>query len=239
LIVLHPYSNPPENKKYKLLEQAPTWEALKEIRKKYVVVDRECEGLMGYDDFILEYWTGKEAFLVIEHDIVATLEQIDSLARCNGHLVCDFRYDYGGRFINPPGFAYLGCTKYSKEAQTLVPAKEWHGGVVPKNEEPWAGTYGGGWFNLDTRLSLIMQKHITIKDFVHHHDEFLGLVKHTRSSFHNIEDSIGKQKEEIANLRKQIRNDLKGLPQWQELQNRKKAIRELDALLRKQFAALA
>jgi hypothetical protein len=145
-------------------QQAETWEALKAIRQKYHVVDRALEGSDGYDNFLLEYW-GRDDLIIVEQDVVPTLEQVNSLVECSEPW-CAYKYQF--HYIILPNKPKLqpyyiatgfGFTKIALKIQALIPSSLWY--------------RKGDWRDLDSRVV----DQIIRAGFTQH---FHGEVKHNR-----------------------------------------------------------
>jgi hypothetical protein len=133
MIILHEYINGKREE-----DQIETWACLADIRKKYTVIDRELDmyDKNSYDDFIKEYW-GKDDFINIEMDNVATLEQIDSLVNCP-EPYCSYLYPCEYVFGREVPTDAFGCVKIAKSIQDQIPYQRW-----------WRT---GSWKTLDSRL---------------------------------------------------------------------------------------
>ncbi|MHB1910216.1 MAG: hypothetical protein ACYCQJ_15265 [Nitrososphaerales archaeon] len=211
--ILHPFAIPKD--KSRLKSQVPTWLALAKIRKKYTVIDHECKGLYGYDDFLKSHWQ-TEDFIVIEQDIVPTLEQIDELASCKQNLVCCFDYDNFGLVLdeNANAYVYLGCTKYTLEMQKQVDPSEWY--------------RKGTWKNLDSRISGVIRVEHKMKNYVHHHRP--ALVVHTLGKERYRERAIQRYKEHLLETELRLAKKVKDMDEYKKIQDYKRIIKELEVL---------
>jgi hypothetical protein len=107
---------------------------------------------------------GLDNLLIIEQDIVPTIEQIHSMYLCD-HDWCCFGYQIKYKDVAnaPLNIIYgLGCTKFSLRQQQQYPVEMWY-----KKTSNWA------WYNLDSRIVNPMVSFGCVP-FVH------GEVKHNR-----------------------------------------------------------
>jgi hypothetical protein len=162
VVVLHSFS------RFRFNEQLETWQALEEIRNSFPVVDAFLVDEQDYDKALEGVW-GKGDLIVVEQDIVPTVEMIAGLFGCDKPWCI---YEYEIRYMddkNPPFYPQtgLGLTKFSCEAQQISAPERWG---------------KGPWFNLDGRVTgaLIQAGY---RPHVH------GKVKHNR-----IVDWTGKTK---------------------------------------------
>jgi hypothetical protein len=97
-----------------------------------------------YDKFLKDYW-GTDDIIVIEQDIVPTVNNIVSLAECKEDwCVCRYIKDLPTIKLFAPNYEhkhYLGCTKFSKSLQERFPPSVWK---VMKEKSSWK--------NLDVRI---------------------------------------------------------------------------------------
>lgn len=154
MLVLHPFS------RFRINEQLETWRALEEIREHFRVVDVFLKEAMDYDDVLLRFY-GVDDLIVVEQDIVPSVEQIRSLTLCPESWCC---CEYTVRYMGDKNPAYnvqtgFGLTKFSLKAQELSPSSVWHG--------------KGEYFNLDCRVTAPLIQ-AGLSPHVH------GEVKHTR-----------------------------------------------------------
>jgi hypothetical protein len=77
---------------------------------------RHCDKDTSYHDLLLEYWSAKEDFCVIEHDIVVWPGALGELEQCN-ELWCTRPYYCSVGWIVDG----LGCTKFSKKLIEMYP----------------------------------------------------------------------------------------------------------------------
>jgi hypothetical protein len=216
VVILHPYAYPSKEKL--LLRttnraliaiqcQRKTWQALGRIRKKYRVLDKKCEAVFDYDDLILEHWKGLEDFVVIEQDIVPTVEQVDSLEKCETNFpICAYAYRYywhNQYQIKNPRVAWLGFTKYSRAAQRMVPSGSW-----------WR-TDPLGWFNLDTRICRVFQEKFPSQEpFVHYHD---GTAEHTSDRVRELEFYLKYNRDMAKKYARNLADHIRWLPDYQDM----------------------
>lgn len=124
----------------------------------------------AYWEAIAEHWKGEEDLVLIEQDIEINPYVIASFDTCE-HDWCSYRYSAPGVF-NWSLAESLGCTKFSANAQRLVPADDIAGSTLTI----WAGhkipSHGRiVWDRIDWRIST----HLKASQFaVHVH----GNVKH-------------------------------------------------------------
>jgi hypothetical protein len=133
-VILHPYSSAREE------EQTETWKALELLRTKFEVIDKLLSNPDSYDDFILEYW-GKASLVIVEQDIVPSLEQVCELTDCPG-IWCCFKYQV--RYLEEKNQPYwittgFGLTKLDVRIQQVAVPSSWH--------------KKGDWTSLDSRIT--------------------------------------------------------------------------------------
>ncbi len=144
-------------------EQQETWAALEVIRKEFTVIDVFVNLKGEYDDALKALWTGMEDLLIVEQDIVPSLELVREVAMCKSELcACKYTVSYKDDVLKPYFLAYgFGFTKYSAKVQRDFPVESWfHMG-------DW------DWFNLDSRVNGVL----VAKGLAHHGH---GEVKHNR-----------------------------------------------------------
>jgi hypothetical protein len=134
MVILHSFS------RFRINDQLETWQALELIRHNFSVVDAFCVDDYDYDKALKGVW-GKGDLIVLEQDVVPTLEMIQNLLGCDKPW-CIFEYEI--RYMddkNPPFTPQtgLGLTKFSSEAQQVSALEKWFG--------------RGSWFNLDGRVT--------------------------------------------------------------------------------------
>ncbi len=163
VIVLHSFS------RFRINDQLETWQALESVREGFAVVDAFLVGEQDYDKALKDVW-GKGDLVVVEQDIVPTLEMIASLFGC-GEDWCIYEYEIRYMDGKSPPFTVqtgLGLTKLSLKAQRVSALEKWFG--------------RGPWFNLDGRVTGALVQ-AGYRPHVH------GKVKHNR-----IVDWTGKTK---------------------------------------------
>lgn len=92
MLIIHPYLPGCRED-----EQAPTWRLLEQVAKRYAIheVDLSWDPLYGYSATLRTLWEGGQDWLVIEHDVEPTLEDIDKMDRCP-ELLCSAPYAHSG-----------------------------------------------------------------------------------------------------------------------------------------------
>ena len=120
MLILHPYAgNHPER-------EVETWALMRELEQRYKVVHARTVLERDYSNFVATYW-GDEDIIIIEGDMVPTLEDVLEIARCP-ETHCAYPYaisffkittmrDWTQRWPNS-----LGCVKFTKEVQLGTPA---------------------------------------------------------------------------------------------------------------------
>ncbi len=134
VLVLHSFS------RFRLNEQLETWQALELIRQNFNVIDVFLVDDGDYDKALKNVWE-KDSLIVVEQDVVPTVEMVEELFGCADPW-CIFEYEI--RYMddkNPPFYPQtgLGLTKFSLNAQHIAGSEKWFG--------------RGPWFNLDGRVT--------------------------------------------------------------------------------------
>jgi hypothetical protein len=157
MIILHPFSI------FRQKEQAETLDALRKIQGSFRVVNVLCSEKADYDDSLLRFW-GTDDLIIVEQDIVPSIEQVQTLADCPESW-CGFWYWMRYAADKCPPYQVLnafGLAKLSLETQKLAPSESWY------KRDDWA------YYNLDSRVaSVLIQKGLVF----HVHGE----VKHNRA----------------------------------------------------------
>jgi hypothetical protein len=92
MIVLHPYLPGCREE-----DQAPTWRLIEQASKRWPVhdVDLSWDPLYGYGASLRALWDGDRDWLIIEHDVEATIEDIKAMEDCP-ELLCMASYGHSG-----------------------------------------------------------------------------------------------------------------------------------------------
>lgn len=118
LVVLHPYAPG-----VRPADQQPCWEALGELRLHHSidVVDWACKGPFGYREALLSVWYWSVDLVIVEHDIVPSILEIDVLRLCPNEF-CAFDYQCHGKggWTEIPEGLGLGLSKITQKARVAV-----------------------------------------------------------------------------------------------------------------------
>lgn len=183
-VVLHPYA----------LDggaQDATWEALDAVRRwgAVAVLDAPCDDWGDYARWLVTLWGKGHQLLIVEHDLVVTVETIAGLVGCrqpvcaqayqvhgastgleHSRVVHQVRGEHGlepaslgAEFTDAFG---LGCTLLRREFQAAVPPQTWAGST---------------WRELDTVLSAQMRRrgmrcHVHWPEIRHLHGDLVGVM---------------------------------------------------------------
>ena len=120
MLILHPYL--PGHRED---DQAPTWHLLETLPKHLWVhhVDLSWDRLYGYSDALRALWDRDHDWLIVEHDIEATLADVEAMERCP-ELLCAAPYAHSGHAVQDlTGMrvmvASLGFTRITARARRL------------------------------------------------------------------------------------------------------------------------
>ncbi len=176
MIILHAYSDKrPDN-------QTETIQALKEIEQHYKVVHIKMRESNSYDYALYFMLSLNEDFMIIEQDIVPTLQIIQEIEKCP-ELICVARYNLYpvSTLLQTPVYAHrivIGDDKYRWVDDNDKYADLYGFGlvrfrkeVIPLLKEYFDKNGFKEWINLDTRISLWTYQH-NLKAHLH------GFVKH-------------------------------------------------------------
>ena len=120
MIILHPYLPGCRED-----EQAPTWRFLDSLPRYLPVhhIDLSWEPLYGYGATLRGLWDGDRDWLIVEHDVEGTLDDVEAMRTCP-ELACTAPYGHSGHPTSQPKgqlmATSLGFTRITARARRLV-----------------------------------------------------------------------------------------------------------------------
>ena len=114
-------------------------------------VDVQTIHMNLYDSYwqtLGDYWTGVEDIIVVEQDIVPTLDQLNSLLNCT-EIWCAYAYEY-----MDTTHAGLGLCKFSATLQRLYPDT-----IRETSKESTDAHPMNHWCNLDDRIRRVLTRY--------------------------------------------------------------------------------
>lgn len=155
-------------------EQLETWQAFEQIRKEFDVKDLFVNEKGDYDDALRRVWAINDDLLIVEQDIVPTLELVRDVVACKEPwCTCKYKVSYKDNVLQPYYLNYgFGFMKYSAKLRRELPVDTWF------QVGEW------DWFNLDSRIN----GELVAKGLEHHSH---GEVKHVRNVDYYRTDGTG------------------------------------------------
>jgi hypothetical protein len=102
----------------------------------------------AYTELLASLWAAREAFAIVEHDVIPHPEALAELEACPEPF-CAFEYPYQGRM-----HAGLGCARFAASLLAAVPDA-----VEQTLAESTEAHPAGHWCQLDDRLSRVLTRH--------------------------------------------------------------------------------
>ncbi len=93
MLIVHPYV--PGHRED---DQAATWRLIAEVARRWPVhdVDLSWDPLHGYGSTLRALWDGDRDWLIIEHDVEATVGDVEAMDGCP-EMMCTAPYPHSGR----------------------------------------------------------------------------------------------------------------------------------------------
>jgi hypothetical protein len=93
-----------------------TLAALREANYPYRLENLDANDMGAYGRLVRRLWRVQQTFIICEHDVVPTVDQLKGLARCDADW-CSYSYDDG---LYPPG-PMFGLVKFSRRLMRQHP----------------------------------------------------------------------------------------------------------------------
>lgn len=107
----------------------------------------KMRSITDYPDWLDKMWHKGEPFIIVEHDVYPTEEQLQELTKCPRQW-CAYGYDDLDNFANPRTSVYFGCVKFNEE-------------LIAKTKDVWTEMETKIWDLVDVHFTPIARRYFS------------------------------------------------------------------------------